>query len=252
MFKTILPPADYHDKVNQKFVSVDTKDKDCKKLLDSISKNMMHYFSMNLNTTKKIDKVYQRINDRWADMNVCSCPNKDDCNEISDVKNNNSFVYKNFIENLMRKAHDRMQLPFINYIPEKHKKAEFVFSDFFDNKKITVTYYTSPVMLNMSFNKEALTIAYVMNFDTQKMMLEIQIDHNQNIISTEVYFNGNHENETEMISLNKKQVDSLIVLSHYTHDEEIDFNVEQYVDAILTEDYESFLNYIKIKEMIYI
>jgi len=252
MFKILMPPENYHDNIQHKFLSIDTEDNDCKSLFKAISRNMKHYFSMHLNTIEKNHESYRIIGDRWADMNVGAAPKKDECIEISDVKNNNSYIYKNFIENLMRKAHDRMNLPFLNYIPEKHKKAEFVFSDFYNDKKIRVTYYTSPVMLTMCFNKDSLTIVYLMNYDTQKMMLEIQLDHNKSIISTEVYFNDARSNETEMISLNTKQLDCLIILSHYTDNEEIDFNIEQYVDAILEENYDVFFNYVKLKEMIYI
>lgn len=252
-FKITTLPENYNNQIKNKFLTVETENKDFKKLFDVISKNMMHYFSMCLNTKEKVHKSHAETDDRWADINVCYAPKKDDCEEVSDVKNQNSSVYKNFIENLMRKAHDRVHLPFIDYIPEKNKKADFIFSDFFDNKKISVTYFTSPIMLSMSFNEETLNIVYLLNHsDAQKMMLDININHNQQIISTEVFFNGDQSNETEMISLNTTQLDYLIVLSHYTDGESIDFIAEQYVDDILAENYENFINYIKLKEMLYI
>lgn len=55
-----------------------------------------------------------------------------------------------------------------------------------------------------------------------------------------------------MISMTTKQLDYLIILSHYTDGEEVDFKVEKYVDDILAENYQDLLDYIKVKEMMHI
>lgn len=143
----------------------------------------------------------------------------------------------------------------MDYIPDNHKKADLTLSHFFDKPQISITYFTKPIMITMNFDKNGLNIVYMLNScDNNKMMLDITINHNTEIISTEVYFNFNNErsNETDMITLNHQQLDYLIVLSHYADGEEIDFMVEKYVDDILAENYQDLLDYIKVKEMIHI
>lgn len=255
MFKTIMPPEkNPNTDIECKFLAIETKDKDFKKIFDFASKNMFHYFSMYFNTKEKVHNAFKKNNAQWSDFKVCGyVPDKDDAVEVSDVKNQNSLMYKNFIENLVRKAHLRSNLTFVNYIPEKHKKAELVSSYFFEKPEISITYFTSPIMLCMNFNKESLNIVYMLNHhNNEKFMLDINIDHNNKIVSTEASFNGVKSNEIELISLNHKQLDYLIVLSHYADGEEIDFIAEKYVDDILAENYQDLLDYIKVKEMTYI
>lgn len=239
--------------VENKYLTVKTENEDFEKLLDISAKNIRYYFSACLNVKDKVTQHLKETNKKFADVRIYHAPDKDDCTEYTDVKNQNSTVYDDFIENLVKKAHERSHLTFVDYIPANHKKADVVFSHFFDNPKISVTYFTKPIMLCMNFNKDGLNIVYMLNHhNNQKFMLDINIDHNKKIVSTEVSFNGDRSNETEMISLNTKQLDYLIVLSHYTDGEEIDFMVEKYVDDILNENYQDFIDYIKVKEMLHI
>jgi hypothetical protein len=239
--------------VENKYLTVKTENEDFKKLLDISAINIRYYFSACLNIKDKVTQHLKETNKKFADVRTYHAPDKDDCTEYTDVKNQNSTVYMDFIENLVKNAHARSHLTFVDYIKDNHKKADVIFSHFFDNAKISVTYFTTPIMLCMNFNKDGLNIIYMINHhDNQKLMLDINIDHNQKIVSTEVCFNGDRSNETEMISLNTKQLDHLIVLSHYADGEEIDFIAEKYVDDILAENYQDFLAYVKIKEMIYI
>lgn len=239
--------------VENKYLTVKTENEDFEKLLDISAKNIRYYFSACLNVKDKVTQHLKETNKKFADVRIYHAPDKDDCIEYTDVKNQNSTVYDDFIENLVKKAHERSHLTFVDYIPANHKKADVVFSHFFDNPKISVTYFTTPIMLCMNFSKESLNIVYMLNhLDNKKLMLDINIDHNQKIVSTEVSFNGDRSNETEMISLSTKQLDYLIVLSHYADGEEIDFMVEQYVDDILAENYQDFIDYIKVKEMFHI
>jgi hypothetical protein len=241
--------------VENKYLTVKTENEDFKKLLDISAKNIMYYFSACLNIKDKVTQYLKETNKKFADVRIYHAPDKDDCTEYMDVKNQNSKVYMDFIENLVKKAHDRSHLTFMDYIPDNHKKADVTLSHFFDEPQISITYFTKPIMITMNFDKNGLNIVYMLNScDSNKMMLDITINHNTEIISTEVYFNFNNErsNETDMITLNHQQLDYLIVLSHYADGEEIDFMVEKYVDDILAENYQDFIEYIKVKEMLYI
>jgi hypothetical protein len=239
--------------VENKYLTVKTENEDFKKLFNTSAENIRYYFSACLNVKDKVTQHLKETNKKFADVRIYHAPDKDDCTEYTDVKNQNSTVYMDFIENLVKNAHARSHLTFVDYIKDNHKKADVIFSHFFDNAKISVTYFTTPIMLCMNFSKESLNIVYMLNhLDNKKLMLDINIDHNQKIVSTEVCFNGDRSNETEMIVLTTKQLDYLIVLSHYADGEEIDFIAEKYVDDILTENYEDFINYIKLKEMLYI
>jgi hypothetical protein len=241
--------------VENKYLTVKTENEDFKNLLDIITPNIRYYFSACLNVKDKVTQYLKETNKKFADVRIYHAPDKDDCTEYTDVKNKNSTVYMDFIENLVKKAHARSNLTFVEYIKDNHKKADVIFSHFFDNAKISVTYFTKPIMMCINFDKNGLNIVYMLNScDSNKMMLDITINHNTEIISTEVYFNFNNarSDETDMITLNHQQLDYLIVLSHYADGEEIDFITEKYVDDILAENYEDFINYIKLKEMIYI
>lgn len=241
--------------VENKYLTVKTENEDFEKLLDISAKNIRYYFSACLNVKDKVTQYLKETNKKFADVRTYHAPDKDDCTEYMDVKNQNSKVYMDFIENLVKKAHDRSHLTFMDYIPDNHKKADLTLSHFFDKPQIGITYFTNPIMITMNFDKNGLNIVYMLNScDNNKMMLDITINHNTEIISTEVYFNFNNErsNETDMITLNHQQLDYLIVLSHYADGEEIDFMVEKYVDDILAENYQDLLDYIKVKEMIHI
>lgn len=241
--------------VENKYLTVKTENEDFKKLLDISAINSRYYFSACLNIKDKVTQHLKETNKKFADVRTYHAPDKDDCTEYTDVKNQNSTVYMDFIENLVKNAHARSHLTFVDYIKDIHKKADVIFSHFFDNAKISITYFTKPIMLCMNFDKNGLNIVYMLNScDSNKMMLDITINHNTEIISTEVYFNFNNtrSNETDMITLNHQQLDYLIVLSHYADGEEIDFMVEKYVDDILAENYQDLLDYIKVKEMMHI
>lgn len=239
--------------IGERYLIVDTDNAAYKETLDVAHKNIDYFFSAKLNTKEKIRSHLIKIKKKLADIRTYHAPEKDRSSEYSDVKNRNYKVYEDFIDNLVRKAHARRNIAFVNYISDKRKSADLVLSYFFDTPKIGVTYFTSPVMLCFSFNREGLNIVYMLNHhDNNKMMLDINMSHNNEIISTEVYFNGNRNPESEMIKLNHMQLDYLIVLSHYADGENIDFIVEKYVDDILVENYQNVLDYFKIKEMLYI
>lgn len=254
-------------KIENKYLSVATDNEDFHKLLDISRKNIRYYFSACLNTKEKvrqyiketntsiikIDDYLLNITESLYNIRPYHAPDKDDCNEYCDMKRQNSNVYDDFIENLMRKAHARQNITFVDYIPANFKKADVVFSHFFNNPKICVSYHTSPIMMCFNFSNDGLNVVYMLNnLENNKMMLDITISQDKKIVSTEVYFNGEKSNENEMITLTNKQLDYLIILSHYTDGEEIDFMVEKYVDDILAENYQDFLDYIKVKEMTYI
>lgn len=236
--------------VENKYLTVKAENEDFKKLFDSSAQNIRYYFSACLNVKDKVTQHLKEMNKKFADVRIYHAPDKDDCTEYTDVKNKKSTVYMDFIENLVKKAHERIHLKFVDYIADNHKKADIVFSHFFNNAKISITYFTSPIMICMNFNKDGLNIIYMLNHsDSQNLMLDINIDHNKKIVSTEVFFNGDKSNETEMIVLTPKQLDYLIVLSHYSDGEEIDFMADKYVNDILAENYQNLINYIKVKEM---
>lgn len=254
-------------KIENKYLSVATDNEDFHKLLDISRKNIRYYFSACLNTkekvrqyiketntsTIKIDDDLLNITESLYNIRPYHAPDKDDCTEYCDMKNQNSVIYDDFIENLMRKAHDRQNITFIDYIPDNFKKADVIFSHFFNKPKICVSYHTSPVMMCFNFSKDGLNIVYMLNnLDNNKTMLDITLSQDKKIVSTEVYFNGEKSNENEMITLTNKQLDHLIILSHYTDGEEVDFRVEKYIDDILAENYQDLLDYIKVKEMMYI
>lgn len=253
--------------IENKYLSVATDNEDFHKLFDISRKNIRYYFAACLNTKEKVRQYIKETNTSLIKLsddllsiveNVYNirpyhAPEKDDCTEYCDMKRQNSNVYDDFIENLIRKAHARQNITFVDYIPANFKKADVVFSHFFDNPKICVSYHTSPVMMCFNFSKDGLNVVYMLNnLDNNKMMLDITISQDKKIVSTEVYFNGEKSNENEMITLTNKQLDYLIILSHYTDGEDVDFRVEKYVDDILAENYQDLLDYIKVKEMMHI
>lgn len=253
--------------VKNKYLSVITDNDVFHKLFDNSNKNMMYYFSACLNTKEKVSQYIKETNTSLINLDdvsfglseslynirIYQAPDKDDCTEYCDMKNRKSTVYDDFIENLMRKAHDRQNITFVDCIPANFKKADVVFSDFFNNPKICVSYHTSSVMMCFNFNRDGLNIVYMLNsLDNNKFMLDITINQDKKIISTEVYFNGEKSNKNEMITLTNKQLDYLIMLSHYTDGEEVDFIVEKYIDDIVVENYQDLLDYIKVKEMTHI
>lgn len=254
-------------KIENKYLSVTTDNEDFHNLFNISRKNIRYYFAACLNTKEKVRQYIKETNtsiikldddvasiiESLYDVRPYHAPEKDDCTEYCDMKRQNSNVYDDFIENLMRKSHARQNITFVDYITANFKKADVVFSHFFDNPKICVSYHTSPIMMCFNFNQNGLNIVYMLNnLDNNKSMLDITISQDKKIISTEVYFNGEKSNENEMITLSSKQLDYLIILSHYTDGEEVDFRVEKYVDDILSENYQDLMDYIKVKEMMYI
>lgn len=255
---TIIDPKDcpvYKLDIEDKYMHVHTDNQNFKDLFDLSKLNMDYFFSAYLNTKDKVSEHLKEKNKKLVDISVYKAPDKDDATEYSDVKNRNNTVYNDFFENYVRKAHLRQGIAFCNYIPAINKKADLVFCDFFENQKMSFTYMAKSIMMCLDFSKNGVKMVYMLNHsDTDKMMLDINIAHNNTIVEAEVYFNftSKRSNETDIIAMSHKQLDYLIILGHYADSEEIDFIAEKYVDDILAEKYEDFLNYIKIKEMIYI
>lgn len=123
-------------KIENKYLSVATDNEDFHNLFNISRKNIRYYFAACLNTKEKVRQYIKETNlsliklsddllgitESLYNIRPYHAPDKDDCNEYCDMKRQNSNVYDDFIENLMRKAHARQNITFVDYIPANFKK----------------------------------------------------------------------------------------------------------------------------------
>ncbi len=225
-------------------------------LFDISQINMSYYFSNWVNNEIKMTKVIKKLylEGIKVDMiNMYVNPNKGSHREYCDVANNDGRIYYNFISQLLKQSHARNDLSYYEHLPLNDQKGYMDICYIFNRPKIEIRYHTKTISTLFTFTETGLVIVYkINNNDSNKMMIEIKINENNEILSTIVHFNDKIYKEPEKIKLSHKQLDYLIALCHYGMIEEKDFNVEPYIDKVLEEDYRDVINYFKVKEMTYI
>jgi hypothetical protein len=242
--------------MNEKYTIVQNDLLEFDELFDVSQINMSYYFSNWVNNETKITEVIKklRLEGIKVDMiNLYQNPDKGNHREYCDVENRDDRIYYNFISQLLKQSHARNDLNYYEHLPSSDRKGYMDICYLFNRPKIEITYHTQTISTLFTFTETGLVIVYkINNNDSNKMMIEIKINENNEILSTIVHFNGKIYKEPEKIKLSHKQLDYLIALSHYGMTEEKDFNVEPYVDKVLAEDYKDVINYFKVKEMTYI
>jgi hypothetical protein len=235
------------------YITVDTEvdiNPSFKEILNNNHKNMDHYFSIYMNTAENVEAEKRQHAHKVFKTSKYSTPKKDDCLEYNDIKNRISTVYTDFIENLQHQAHSRIKRNCMD-LPVLHKKAEVLVADYYEHPHFEINYYTSPLMMVISLDQSGLNFTYVLShFEHDIVMVEIKLNHNNEIILAEVGYNDKTGKGSESTVINHQQLDYLIVLSHYMHNEDIDFNIEEYIMCILQQQYENVINYFNLKDMI--
>lgn len=242
--------------MNEKYTIVLNDILEFDELFDVSQINMSYYFSNWVNNETKITEVIKKLylEGIKVDMiNMYANPDKGSHREYCDVANNDDRIYYNFISKLLKKSHARNDLSYYEHLPLNDQKGYMDICYLFNRPKIEIRYHTKTISTFFTFTETGLVIVYkINNNDSNKMMIEIKINENNEILSTIVHFNDKIYKEPEKIKLSHKQLDYLIALCHYGMIEEKDFNVEPYIDKVLAEDYKDVINYFKVKEMTYI
>lgn len=242
--------------MNEKYTIIMNDFLEFDELFDISQINMSYYFSNWVNNEIKMTKVIKKLylEGIKVDMiNMYVNPNKGSHREYCDVANNDGRIYYNFISQLLKQSHDRNDLSYYEHLPLNDQKGYMDICYIFNRPKIEIRYHTKTISTLFTFTETGLVIVYkINNNDSNKMMIEIKINENNEILSTIVHFNDKIYKEPEKIKLSHKQLDYLIALCHYGMIEEKDFNVEPYIDKVLEEDYRDVINYFKVKEMTYI
>jgi hypothetical protein len=242
--------------MNEKYTIVQNDLLEFDELFDVSQINMSYYFSNWFNNETKIKEVVKKLilAGIHIDMiNMYANPEKGSHREYCDVENRDDRIYYNFISQLLKQSHARNDLNYYEHLPSNARKGYMDICYLFNRPKIEINYHTQTISTLFTFTETGLVIVYkINNNDSNKMMIEIKINENNEILSTIVHFNGKIYKEPEKIKLSHKQLDYLIALCHYGMVEENDFNVEPYIDKVLAENYKDVIDYFKVKEMTYI
>jgi hypothetical protein len=220
-------------------------------LLENHITNMQHYFDVFFNTYHKVMNQMLIANDKSTPLTIPLVNGKDHTTH-SDEQNKNSKIYNKFVQGMFEQAHKRLGLQYENNLPEQFKKAEIhLFNDV--NSTIVIVYKSKVVIMQISFNnQDFLTIRYGSKNQNKKMRIMLNINKENEILSTEIQNDGDDNTTTGFISFNHTQLDYLITLLYYSaNDEDID-NIEYYINNITNNKNEELLDYFKVKDMVYI
>lgn len=239
--------------MNEKYTIINNDNLEFKELFDISEHNLSYYFSNYCNSEPRIKKAIERLGLTSLHVNMFATPQKGSSKDYSDIETKDARIYNNFIRQVLKQSHVRNGLNYVEYLPFENKQGHMSLSYLFEKPTLAIYYFTMIMDIGFTFDKDGLKIIYTINdANSKKMLLDIRVNPKNEILSTTVFFNGDVYKEPENIVLNHKQLDYLIAFCHYGMIEDLDFNIDTYIDHVLTENYKDVLNYFKVKEMNFI